>query len=168
MRRLAGLIAQVYEEGGDGVGDDRTLSTQHLIAANFHTPHLKYVFELRGVFNVYLQKEDRHVRWDVVVLALLALLGPVFLGIVRGAAAVGDDMDLTLPRRLLGGSAGSIVHLYALLAQLGGALHPRDERDDYDRGDGDQSDRDAGGLLEDVRHGRVGGHDRDHPESERA
>jgi hypothetical protein len=34
MRRLAGRVTQVQEEGGDGVGDDRALGAEYPVAAD--------------------------------------------------------------------------------------------------------------------------------------
>jgi hypothetical protein len=60
-----------------------------------HAPHLKhFLLELRGIFHVDLQKQDRHVLWDAVVLSLILQLPGVLFGVVCEAAAVGDDVDL--------------------------------------------------------------------------
>ena len=57
----------------------------------------------------------------------------------------------------------AVWSLYALLAELGGALHAGGEREGDYRGDGDEGDRDARRLGDYVGHGRVESHDRDRP-----
>jgi hypothetical protein len=103
----------------------------------------------------------------VVVLSLLLQLRRVYLGAVVRPAPVGDDVDLVPFSCVVYEALRRLVYLYALLAKLRGTLDAREERDNDDRCYGDQGNRDAGGLLDYVRHGRVEGHDRDHPETER-
>jgi hypothetical protein len=93
------------------------------VPANLHAPDLEDVLELRGVLYLDLQEDDRFVGGDVVVLALLPLFAGVLL-LRAPAAAVGYKVDVLAcffyePLRLL-------VDLYALLPELGRALHPRD------------------------------------------
>src|SRR4051794_37065949 len=54
VRRLTGRVAQMYQEGGYGIGHRRTLGAKHLIAADIYTPHLQHVLEFRRVFHVDL------------------------------------------------------------------------------------------------------------------
>src|SRR5215204_1786841 len=123
VRRLVGRVAQVEQQRGDGVGHHRALGTQDLVAADLHALHLQHVLELRGIFYLYLEEEDRLACRDVVVLALLLLLaGVLLLGAV--AAAVGDDVDVALVRRPVYKALGRLVYLYAFLAQLERAVDP--------------------------------------------
>ena len=99
MWRLARRVAQVEQEGRYGVGDDRALRAQHLVSPYLDAPDLEHVLELRSVLDLYLQEQDPLLTRDVVVLALLPLLpGVLLLG--AAAAAVGDEVYLTPPRRL--------------------------------------------------------------------
>src|SRR5829696_8714701 len=124
MRRLAGGVAQVEQEGGDGIWHHRALGAQHLVPADLHTSHFEHVLELRGVFDVNLQEQDRRPGWDVVILALLLLLSGVLLGIFAHPTPVSNDMNMVsfsgfgdkLPR--------CFVDLYALLTQLKRAVRP--------------------------------------------
>src|SRR5215204_4389228 len=69
---LAGFVTQVQEKCGDGVGHYRALPPQYSVYPHVHASQLQYLLlELRGVFHVDLQKQDRHVLRDVVVLSLL-------------------------------------------------------------------------------------------------
>src|SRR5215212_8676265 len=70
VRRLVGRVAQVEQQRGDGVGHHRALGTQDLVAADLHALHLQHVLELRGIFYLYLEEEDRLACREVVVLAL--------------------------------------------------------------------------------------------------
>src|SRR3712207_5880287 len=93
MWRLAGGIAEVEQEGGDGVGHHRALCAQHLVVADLYAAHLQHVLELGGVFHSDLQEKDRLVSRDVVILALLFLLC-VVLALVASSASMGDYVDL--------------------------------------------------------------------------
>src|SRR5215216_7914599 len=69
---LAGFVTQVQEKRGYGVGHHRALPPQYWVTSHVHASQLQYfLLELRGVFHVDLQKQDRHVLRDVVVLSLL-------------------------------------------------------------------------------------------------
>src|SRR5215212_11314874 len=130
---LVGRIAQVQQQRGDGVGHHRALGTQDLVAADLNALHLQHVLELRGVFHLYLEEEDRLACRDVVVLPLLLLLaGVLLLGAV--AAAVGDQVDVT-PTCFIDEALRRLVYLYAFLAQLERAVDPRHQRDKDNRAD---------------------------------
>src|SRR5215218_679444 len=87
---FASLVAQVQQQGGDGVWNDRAFSPQDVMIADFYASHLQHVLEFRRVCYVYLQKQDWFPRTDAVVLALLSQLSGVLLGVVAGPAPVGD------------------------------------------------------------------------------
>src|SRR5215208_1403489 len=150
VRRLVGGVAQVQQQRGDGVGDDRALGTQDLVAADLHALHLQHVLELRGIFYLYLEEEDRLACRDVVVLALLLLLAGVLLGVVAAAPPVGDDVDVALVRRPVYKALGRLVDLYPLLPELEGAVRPGEERDKDYRADEEGCYRDPVGPVIDV------------------
>jgi hypothetical protein len=64
------------------------------VSADLDAVHVQHVGELGGVLDVNLQKEDRLVVGDVIVLALLPLLAGVLRRVVARAAPVGDDVDV--------------------------------------------------------------------------
>src|SRR5829696_2426761 len=167
VRRPACGVAQVEQQGGDSVGHHRALGAQHVMAADLHAAYLEHVLELRGVLHVDLQEEYGLTWRDVVVLALLLLLAGVLLGVVARAAPVGDDVDLSLPRRLVYEALGCLVDLYPLLPELERAVNPRDERRGDDRDDEEGGDHEPLWPLYLVRREGVDEHDRDHPERER-
>src|SRR5205085_10679197 len=49
VRELAGLVAQIEQERGDGVGYGRALGAQHAVAGDLLAMHYEHIFELRGV-----------------------------------------------------------------------------------------------------------------------
>src|SRR5215210_2352799 len=165
VRRFVGGVAQVEQEGSYGVGDDRTLSPKHLVPADLHAPDLKHVLELRGVLDVDLEEEDLLAGWDVVVLALLSFFASVFL--FRALApAVGNEVNVLA--RFVDEPLRRLVHLYALLAQLRGALNSRDKRYDDDGNAEAEGDQEAVGALYSVSYQGVDEHRGDHPERESA
>src|ERR671910_1678351 len=161
---LAGRVPDVEQEGRYRVGYHRALRAQHLVPAYLHAPYLEHVLELRSVLDLYLQEQNLLLLRDVVVLALLPLLPRVLLlGAV--AAAVDDQVDVLA--RFFYVPLRRLVHLYALLAQFGGALNSRHQRNGDDRGYGDEGDHYPHGLGDDVRHRRIECHHRHQPEAER-
>src|SRR5215213_2812076 len=167
VRRPAGRVAQVEQQGGDGVGDHRAYRSQHLVSADLHASHLQNVLELRGVLHIDLQEEYGLTWRDVVVLALLLLLAGVLPRVVARAAPVGDDLDLALLRRLVYKALGRLVDLYPLLPELERAVDPRDERRGDDRDYEEGGDHEPVWPLYLVRREGVDEHNRDHPERER-
>src|SRR5215210_6473857 len=124
------------------------------MASDLDAPHLEHVHEFRGVLDLYFEEQNRHPWRDVVVLALLPLLpGVLLLGAV--AAAVGDEVDITRLGRLLDEAFGSLIHIYSLLPELGGALDARDQGDGDDRADKEEGYGDAIGAFVDVGSKRV-------------
>src|SRR5215212_7135883 len=162
--RPAGSVAQVEQQGGDSVGNDRANGAQHLVAADLHSLYLQHVLELRGVLDIDLEEEDRFPRRDMVVLALLLLLAAVLLRVVAGAAPMGDDVYLAMPGRLVDKAPGRLVDLYALLAQLERAVDPGDQRGGHDRDNEEGGDHDPVGPLYLVRAQRVDEHGGEHAE----
>src|SRR5215203_6830278 len=112
--RLASFVTQVQEKGGYGVGHHRALPPQYSVTSHVHASQLKHLLlELRGVFHVDLQKQDRHILRDVVVLSLLLQLPCILFGVVGKAAAVGDDVDLIPLAGLFYEPLGLLVYLYS-------------------------------------------------------
>jgi hypothetical protein len=74
VRGLATSVAEMEQEGGDGVGHHRALGAQHLVVADLDALHLQHIRKFGGVIHVDLKEEDRLAGRDVVILALLPLL----------------------------------------------------------------------------------------------
>src|SRR5215217_9366171 len=122
---LACFVTQVQEKRGYGVGHHRALPPQYPVSPHVHASQLKhFLLELRGVFYVDLQKQDRHILRDVVELPLLLQLPCVLLGVVGEAAAMGDDVDLIPLAGLFYEPLCLLIQLYALLTKLQRAPNP--------------------------------------------
>src|SRR5215207_8154795 len=125
------------------------------MVADLDTPNLQHVLELRGVLHVDLE--------DVVVLALLLLLQPMF-ALVASLAPVSDEVDLSLVASLFDESLGCLVHFYALLSELERAVYARDERRSDHRDDKERGDEEPVRPLHLVRGECVEENDGDQPE----
>jgi hypothetical protein len=79
---------------------------------------------------------------------------------------VGNEVDVL--GRFVDEPLRRLVHLYALLAQLRGALNPRDQRDDDDGYAEEEGDQEAVGALHGVSDQGVDEHRGDHSERESA
>src|SRR5947209_6835925 len=165
VRQLARRLADVEQEGGDGVRHGRAFGAEHVVAADFDALDLHHVWNLRGVAHLHLKEQDLLFFRDVVVLALLFLFQPV-LPDIAAPRPDGDDVYLA-SASLANERLGGLVHLYPLDAQLGRAPHPRQERRDDDSPDEDGSDLDSVGALDDVDHRRVREDQRDEGEGKR-
>src|SRR5215212_789722 len=166
VRRPASGVAQVEQQGGNGVGHHRALGAQHLVPADLHAPHLEHVLELRGVLHVDLEEQDREVFGYVVVLALLLLLFSVF-SLVARLAPVGDDVDLSFVASLVDEALDRFGHRYPLLTQLERAVHPRDEGGEDHRHYEERGDYEPIGTLDLVRDESVDEDDGNQPEHQR-
>src|ERR1051326_6059851 len=93
VRKLARRVAQVEQEGRDGVRHGGTLGAQDAGALDVNPAYLQHARELRRVARRDLEEDDWVARRDVIVGALLALLVPV-LRRVAHVAPVRDDANL--------------------------------------------------------------------------
>src|SRR6201989_417333 len=92
MRELSGLVTQVQQEGCDGVRHRRAFGSQHAITVYMLAPHVQGAGELRSVARIDLEEDDRLARRDMIILSLLRLFSPVFIG-VPAVATVSYDPD---------------------------------------------------------------------------
>src|SRR3712207_3752376 len=165
--RLASGVAEVEQEGGDGVGHHRAFCAQHLVVADLYAAHLQHVGEFGGVFYLNFEEEDRHAVGYVVVFALLLLLSGVLFGIGAPPTPVRDDVDLAPVGRLAYEPSGRFVYLYPLLAQLGRAIDPRSERGENHRDDEEGGDQESVRPLYLIRGEGVDEHEGDQAERQR-